>query len=93
MLGRFITIEGIDGAGKSTQTESLLKHLADQGVSVLHTREPGGTPLAEKIRAMLLADDMAPDAETLLFFPYTTLFRSCSAGHSADFGVRPLGAF
>ena len=67
MLGRFITIEGIDGAGKSTQTESLLKHLADQGVSVLHTREPGGTPLAEKIRAMLLADDMAPDAETLLF--------------------------
>ena len=50
MLGRFITIEGIDGAGKSTQTESLLKHLADQGVSVLHTREPGGTPLAEKIR-------------------------------------------
>ena len=68
MLGRFITIEGIDGAGKSTQTESLLKHLADQGVSVLHTREPGGTPLAEKIRAMLLTDDMAPDAETLLFF-------------------------
>ena len=68
MLGRFITIEGIDGAGKSTQTESLLKHLADQGVSVLHTREPGGTPLAEKIRAMLLADEMAPDAETLLFF-------------------------
>ena len=68
MLGRFITIEGIEGAGKSTQTESLLKHLADQGVSVLHTREPGGTPLAEKIRAMLLADDMAPDAETLLFF-------------------------
>ena len=54
MLGRFITIEGIDGAGKSTQTESLLKHLADQGVSVLHTREPGGTPLAEKIRAMQL---------------------------------------
>ena len=42
MLGRFITIEGIDGAGKSTQTESLLKHLADQGVSFLHTREPGG---------------------------------------------------
>ena len=68
MLGRFITIEGIDGAGKSTQTESLLKHLADQGVSVLHTREPGGTPLAEEIRAMLLADDMALDAETLLFF-------------------------
>lgn len=90
MLGRFITIEGIDGAGKSTQTESLLKHLADQGVSVLHTREPGGTPLAEKIRAMLLADDMAPDAETLLFFAARR--RSCSAGHSADFGVRPLGA-
>ena len=53
MLGRFITIEGIDGAGKSTQTESLLKHLADQGVSVLHTREPGGPPLAVRMRARL----------------------------------------
>lgn len=65
---RFISIEGIDGAGKSTQTGRLLAHLAKCGADVLHTREPGGTPLAEKIRAMLLSDDMAPDAETLLFF-------------------------
>lgn len=68
MQGRFITIEGIDGAGKSTQTEALLKLLKHRGADVLHTREPGGTPLAEKIRAMLLSDEMSPDAETLLFF-------------------------
>ena len=68
MAGRFITIEGIDGAGKSTQTTKLLAYLAENGIDVLHTREPGGTPLAEKIRGLLLADEMAPDAETLLFF-------------------------
>ena len=56
MLGRFITIEGIDGAGKSTQTESLLKHLADQA-SASSTRVSRAERLGGKIRAMLLADD------------------------------------
>ena len=68
MRGRFITIEGIDGAGKSTQSARLLELLEGSGKDVVRTREPGGTPLAERIRAMLLSDEMGPDAETLLFF-------------------------
>ena len=68
MRGRFITIEGIDGAGKSTQTANLLKFLKEKGIDLVHTREPGGTPPGEKIRAMLLSDEMGATAETLLFF-------------------------
>lgn len=68
MHGRFITIEGIDGAGKSTQTANLLKFLKDKGIDVVHTREPGGTSPGEKIREMLLSDEMGATAETLLFF-------------------------
>ena len=64
----FITFEGIDGAGKSTQIERLAKRLEEHGESVLVTREPGGTPLGEKIRGLLLAEDMTPRTETLLFF-------------------------
>lgn len=66
--GRFITFEGIDGAGKSTQIGSLASLAGDLGHEVLVTREPGGTPLGEKIRALLLNDSMTVDAETLLFF-------------------------
>ena len=68
MRGRFITIEGIDGAGKSTQTANLLKFLKEKGIDLVHTREPGGTPPGEKIRAMILSDEMGATAETLLFF-------------------------
>lgn len=64
----FITFEGIDGAGKSTQIERLARRLEEHGESVLVTREPGGTPLGEKIRGLLLAEDMMPRTETLLFF-------------------------
>ena len=67
-LGRFITFEGIDGAGKSTQINALEKYLCDAGREVVLTRDPGGTPLGEKIRAMLLGDEMTLEAETLLFF-------------------------
>lgn len=66
--GRFITFEGIDGAGKSTQIGSLASLAGELGHEVLVTREPGGTPLGEKIRALLLNDSMTVDAETLLFF-------------------------
>lgn len=66
--GKFITFEGIDGAGKTTQIDALEHWLEKQGIEVVRTREPGGTPLGEKIRAMLLADDMSVTAETLLFF-------------------------
>ncbi len=66
--GRFITFEGIDGAGKTTQIDALQAWLQQHGIEVVRTREPGGTPLGEKIREMLLADDMDVAAETLLFF-------------------------
>ena len=68
MRGRFITIEGIDGAGKSTQTESLIALLKARGVEVVRTREPGGTPVGEKIRELLLHEEMDVETETLLFF-------------------------
>ena len=71
MRGRFITIEGGEGAGKSTAQAFLADKLAAQGISVLQTREPGGTPLAEAIRRNLLSvDEEAPVemAELLLVF-------------------------
>ena len=54
--GVFITFEGIDGAGKSTQIAALAAYLKEHGHEVVRTREPGGTPLAEKIRALLLSE-------------------------------------
>ncbi|TAN51712.1 MAG: dTMP kinase [Betaproteobacteria bacterium] len=67
-LGRFITLEGVDGAGKSTHVEAIAGRLRGAGHEVLVTREPGGTPLAEKLRALLLADAIDALAETLLMF-------------------------
>ncbi|OAS98830.1 dTMP kinase [Achromobacter xylosoxidans] len=66
--GRFITLEGVDGAGKSTHTEWIAEFLRDQGLEVVSTREPGGTPLGEKLRALVLTDPMGLDTETLLMF-------------------------
>lgn len=69
--GRFITIEGVEGAGKSTQLGFIKGFLESRGKHVLLTREPGGTPLAEAVRALLLNPDntgMTSDAETLLLF-------------------------
>ena len=66
--GRFITFEGIDGAGKTSQIDACEAFLREKGIRVVRTREPGGTVLGEKIRAMLRADDMVPLTETLLFF-------------------------
>ena len=68
MSGIFISFEGIDGAGKSTHIEALAKSFQAQGRVVTHTREPGGTLLAEKLRAMLLNDPMDAITETLLVF-------------------------
>ena len=71
MTGRFITIEGGEGAGKSTAQTFLADKLTALGISVLQTREPGGTPLAEAIRRNLLSvDEEAPVemAELLLVF-------------------------
>jgi len=68
--GRFITFEGIEGAGKSTQAKLLAEALRASGVSVLLTREPGGAPNAEMLREILLhpEQDWTPLAETLLHF-------------------------
>ncbi|MGE5128209.1 MAG: dTMP kinase [Sphingomonadaceae bacterium] len=66
--GRFITLEGVDGAGKSTHIDFLAQRLAALGRQPLVTREPGGTPLAEQLRVLVLAEPMAPLAETLLMF-------------------------
>ena len=69
--GRFITLEGGEGAGKSTNLEYLSTRLQAAGVNVRHTREPGGTPLGEKLRELLLNPDhtgMHSDTELLLMF-------------------------
>ncbi len=69
--GRFITFEGIEGAGKSTVAAVLRERLEQRGVAVCLTREPGGTPLAERIRALVLQhgdEPLSPEAETLLMF-------------------------
>ena len=66
--GRFITFEGIDGAGKSTHIEAVAERLRAQGAEVLCTREPGGTPLSERLRELLLHAPMDPLTEALLVF-------------------------
>jgi len=68
MTGRFITLEGIDGAGKSTHAAWIVETLQARGRTVLATREPGGTPLGESLRDLLLRDAMDHDTETLLLF-------------------------
>lgn len=60
MRGRFITFEGIDGAGKSTQIDVIEETLRARGLEVIRTREPGGTPLGEVIRKELLSVSMDP---------------------------------
>jgi dTMP kinase len=66
--GKFITLEGIDGAGKSTHLAWLENALRTAGIDTLTTREPGGTPLGETLRGILLSTPMHPDTETLLMF-------------------------
>jgi dTMP kinase len=69
--GKFITIDGVEGAGKSTQIDFICNYLAKKNINVILTREPGGTELGEKIRALLLSTDtqsMSSDTELLLMF-------------------------
>ena len=68
MRGRFITFEGIDGAGKSSHIEALAEWASARGAEVVLAREPGGTPLAEKLRALFLHEAMDPLTEALLVF-------------------------
>ncbi len=68
--GKFITLEGIDGAGKSTQLEKIAAFLRSKGLNAMVTREPGGTPLGEQLRTLLLDKTtvMCPETEALLMF-------------------------
>jgi len=69
--GKFVTIEGLDGCGKSTQIEKLAGVLRAEGIKLIETREPGGTPMGEKIRAVLLdsrTSGLSPRAELALMF-------------------------
>jgi dTMP kinase len=65
---KFITFEGVDGAGKSTHLEWFAQTLRDRGVDLLITREPGGTPLGENLREILLQQPMHAETEALLMF-------------------------
>ena len=68
MAGRFITFEGIDGAGKSTHIDAVAARLRSAGAKVLCTREPGGTVLAERLRELILHAPMDPLTEALIVF-------------------------
>ena len=65
---KFITLEGVDGAGKSTHINFIKKYLRNRNLNFLLTREPGGTILGEKLRKILLYDQMTPETESLLMF-------------------------
>ncbi|HPI26707.1 MAG TPA: dTMP kinase, partial [Candidatus Cloacimonadota bacterium] len=70
MRGKFVTFEGIEGSGKSTQVKLLISYLEKEGIPYLKTREPGGTPIAEAIRRILLdpaCKEMLPETELLLY--------------------------
>ena len=74
--GKFITVEGIEGVGKTTNIDFLSGLIKQQGIEVVCTREPGGTPMAEQIRGLLLehGEESVPDiAELLLFFAARSL--------------------
>jgi dTMP kinase len=66
--GKFITLEGVDGAGKSTHLDYIAGKIRARGVELVVTREPGGTPLGEQLRALLLNEAMQPDTELMLMY-------------------------
>lgn len=66
-MGSFIVFEGCEGVGKSTQLKFIEEYVKKTNQKVLFTREPGGTPLAEEIRKIILTKDMAPETEAALF--------------------------
>ena len=71
LAGRFITVEGVEGVGKTTNIEFISQWLEEKGISYIHTREPGGTPLAEELRELLLTPREEPvdsAAELLMMF-------------------------
>lgn len=85
--GRFITFEGGEGSGKSTQLKRLAAHLAARGLDALETREPGGSPMGERIRAILLDPAERPDSITQIF-----LFCASRRDHVASLIAPTLAA-
>jgi dTMP kinase len=79
--GKFISLEGIDGAGKSTHAAWLAEHVRAAGDAVVVTREPGGTPVGERLRDVLLHEPMSHDGEALLMF--------CARREHVDRVIRP----
>lgn len=67
-LGKFITLEGVDGAGKTSHIEFIKEYLTNLKFDFIMTREPGGTELGERLREILLHDEMTPKTETILMF-------------------------
>jgi dTMP kinase len=87
--GKFITVEGVEGVGKSTNVDFLASAMKAQGIDVICTREPGGTPMAERIRQMLLehgAEPLPDIAELLLFFAARSLHISNTIRPALDAG-------
>ncbi len=72
MAGRLITLEGIDGAGKSSHLDFIAERIETRGIEVVSTREPGGTAFGERIRTIVLNEKMHGDTETLLMFASRT---------------------
>lgn len=72
MPGKFITLEGIDGAGKSSHLAFIAERIQTRGIEAVSTREPGGTDLGERIRTIVLNEKMHGDTETLLMFASRT---------------------
>ena len=68
MRGKFLTLEGIDGAGKSSHLTFIAEQLRARNIEVITTREPGGTPLGEALRGIVLNEPMHPETEALLVF-------------------------
>lgn len=66
--GKFISLEGMDGAGKSTHIPAIIAQLQQRGLEVVSTREPGGTALGEQLREILLHEPMHPETEAMLMF-------------------------
>lgn len=88
MRGFFITFEGIDGAGKTTQQHLAAQALREQGYDVLESREPGGTQLAEKVRALVLDPELplTTATQTLLYLGSTQ--RACRQAAASCAGSR-----